>query len=129
MATSQIGGVQYETLRGLALNPIAQTLQNITRANVDGHSFRQRGKRAIASTCTSVSVHTSAANVATAVNAAKALQGTLVTVFDDNDNTATLVAVVNVEHLLTKRVATSISNHVANGTHLLFQRWDLLMTT
>lgn len=121
---ASIGGLSVITLRG-GINPgTGEQLQDITRPGVDGIAYRKVGKRGRPFTMESVVDVANAAAVTTAIANYKALQGTLVTVVENNGQTWTNVAVLNVRPAEPQKVLTATTG----SDYLLRATWTLQMT-
>ena len=124
MANPSIGGHSFIFLRGAIDLATGTRTQDITRANVDGVAFRQIGKR---SDDFDVISEGDVDVVSTAVNAYKALEGTLVTVVDDAGVSETNVAVRRVVKLSAEYRANVVGGITAGNWWLRCQ-WTLRCT-
>jgi len=129
MASPSIGGNNMLDLTGAVVPATGQTVEDITRAGVDGTAYRQIGKRGPPFTMTSlVDVQTTAA-AATLDGTYKALQGTLVTVVDCVGNSWSNVAVLDVSPIRIQAVTCATAGKSgANPGCLVSATWTLQCT-
>jgi hypothetical protein len=121
------GAFTFITLKG-EIQSVAQTVDDITRPGVDGHAYRQRGKRGRIFEMIGLRDYlTHGAAAAEYVNL-MALQGTLVGVTDDRGATAAAVMVLEVERLALEPMIRTVGGLVANSTYLMMTRFLLQST-
>ena len=124
MADPSLGGNSFIRLIG-GLNHQAETLQDITRNNVNGVAYKKRGKRAAPSTFQCIALST-AATVASKLTTYFGLQGGLSTLVDEKGTSHTDVAVLSFTHHYTKAVTTSSDG---TTTHLIYGAFVLQDTS
>ena len=129
MAASKIGSVQFRTIGRFAPDPLGTTLEEISRPGADGHEYRDQGERSEPFTVTALVDVTSAANAAAMVETVKALQGTLVTVYDDRAQQYDDVCVERVRCQGIREVKTAVGYLNATPTHDVAFEVTLRMTT
>jgi phosphotransacetylase len=122
-----IGSATFKFLSGLPA-PGGMSLDEITRANADGVSLREIGKRPGPVSLNSF-VDIAAANVKTTIESYHALRGTLVTVTDAHGNTWTNVAVLGVELVRDQKVGTLVGGINSGSSVILECVWRVQATT
>ena len=120
MALPQIGAYTFNALSG-GFQVAGQSVQDITRPNVDGHAFRFFGKRAFQGVFTSHADVASSAAAKTEIENYQALRGTLVTVIDGIGRTWTNVIVRGVRERRAFRVINSAGGLGSGG-----ERWVVI---
>lgn len=117
MAASKIGSVQFRTVGRFAPDPPGTVLEEISRPGVDGHEYRDQGERSEPFTVTALVDVTSAAAAAAMIETVKALQGTLVTVYDDRSQQYDETCVERVRCQGIREVKTAVGYVNAAPTH------------
>lgn len=121
-----IGSESFLAMEGRVV-PIAETLEEITRAHADGHAFRTMGKRAdVVGLFTEVDVADAAA-AATKIAAYQAMQATLQTVKHPDQQQVTNVAIRRVSDFSVKAGITGTGG-VNGGSWKLAARWEVQAT-
>jgi len=116
---ASIGG-ETVLILGAAPQPAAQTAENITRRGVNGTALRTLGTQAEPVYLRSVSEHSDAAAVKTAIETFRAMRNTLVTIVDDLDNTWNNQRVVNCQVRRQQKIGTPAG---FTGPYLLTMEW------
>ena len=124
---STIASETFLTLKGL-MQPMGVKAQDITRPNVDGRAFLKIGKRGDRFRMLGVRPVNSIAQIATRMNAYKALECSLQTVVDDAGNSANNVMVHNVRGITYRRVTTAVGGAWTGATFLVVTQWELELT-
>ena len=125
--TPAIGDNTFLSLKG-PISPLAETVLEITRPNVDGAAYKKQGKRSAPTTLDSVRDFDSEDDAKDALLAYKALTGSLVTVTDDTGIVWTSVLVLNVEQVVRQKVGPSAGGLAGTGGWLLQCRWTVQAT-
>lgn len=116
MAT--IGAQSFIRLIGPPLMPMIERYETITRPNVDGVAYKERGKGNEAVELESLTECQDAAGVTNAIAAYKALVGTVVTVVDDAGRSITNVFVEEMRPLSQKAFIGAVGGTYTSGVHL-----------
>jgi len=122
---SSIGGRSVLSIDGDFDLATGEQLEDITRANVDGISYRKLGKRGHPFQLISLVDVATAGAAKAELEAYKALQGTLVTVVDDTGASVSQLAVLSVRRAGPVRRVVNPVGGVNGGSYLLAARWDL----
>lgn len=125
---SSIGGRTVISITGDLDLGTGERLEDITRANVDGRSFRKVGKMGTPFEVTTVVDLVTAGAAASEFEAYEGLQGTLVSVVDDTGQTVQNVAVLDVRRTGPVVRVVSPVGGVNGGGYLLTARWSLVAT-
>ena len=124
---AQIGSQELIFAKG-SMDPMAETLKDITRDNVDGIGYRKKGLRSTQQEIFTLANFESAALAKAELELYKAYQATLVTVIDDTGQTWTNVAVILVICEPIKKVSTSAGGLGAGKDWILRAHWILQHT-
>ena len=125
----QVGAFLFITLKGTVEPGTGETLNVITRANVNGVAFRKIGKRANPFVMTGTVDSLTEASAKLLVYDYKELQGTLVTVKDERGRSWTNVVVLGVRTGSIKPIKTAVGQLSGpNPTQLLTTQWTLQHT-
>ena len=127
MAHPSIGGIDVLTFNGGVVPGTGENLQDITRINVDGVGLRKTGKKGKPFTLNSIADMDTAAETKSVAASYKALQGTLVTLVDDFQQSFTNVAVLDVTPGKPSRGRTA-SGGLTAGEYILPCTWLLQLT-
>ena len=129
MAAS-IGGKSVIAITGAIGRADGLTVAEITRPGVDGHAFREQGKRGAAFQVITTADFADAATAEAELAIYKALQGTLVTVVENDATSHANLCVLSVDLVAKRPVAAIAGGLVADGggTVLLVCRWVLQPT-
>lgn len=124
-----IGGQPFVTLKGMPDPATGETLEDITRPNVDGVSFRKKGKRSKVFTV-NTTADVDVLVLQDTMYDYKDLQGTIVTVVDENDLDWENVLVLEVRLSRSKAIKTVVGGLIGLGTlvSLLTATWTLQLT-
>lgn len=117
MSTSMIGGVQFRTIGRCTPDPMGTVLEEISRTGMDGHEYRDTGKRSEPFTVSALVDVESAVAAAAKIESVKSLQGTLVTVYDDRAEQYDNVVVERVRCLGIREVRTAVGYVSELPTH------------
>lgn len=124
---ASIGNIYFLAIRGRVAKP-GMAVEEITRPGVDGHAFKQIGKRAAISTLITLYDGISAADAELHISYSANLKGTIVTVVYNDGTNDQNVQVLEVEPVQVKRVATAVGG-LNNGNWLVTLRWTVQKTT
>ena len=126
-----IGGQSVLTFLGAVDGLLGQTLEEITRAGVDGHAFRRLGLRADPFQIDTVVDLEDAEAAEDEYAAYKALQGTLVSLVEPDATEHADLAVLRVTIVSRQAIATSVGGvnlDAGDAGTLLRCRWTLQAT-
>lgn len=126
--SASIGSFTFLTLKGGVSIGSGMTLQEITRPNVDGISYRKVGKRGEPFQVNTVIDLLNYPTAKTRVSDYAAMQGTLVTLVEESGSTWNNVLVLNTRHVETVPIRSSVGGITANSLVLLSMVWTLRMT-
>jgi hypothetical protein len=118
-----IGSLSVLTMHG-RVTPTAPSLEEITRPGVDGHAYKDLGKRAPVSQVVTETDVKDAAGLATHLSSAMGLVGTFVTVEHPTGKTVANVCVLACELAGTKAIGTAVGG-VNTGNIICTLRWTL----
>jgi hypothetical protein len=122
------GPYTFITLKG-EIQSVARTVDDITRPGVDGHAYRENGKRGRIFEMFGLRDYLNhAAALAEYLNL-QALQGQIVAVTDDRGGSAAAVMVLEVERLALEPMIKTAGGLVANSTYLMTTRFLMQNTT
>ena len=122
-----IGGYSMLTIRG-EFQSLGQTVEPITRPNIDGEALRIVGQRGQPFVMRSLVDVDDAAAAETEAGIYKGLQGTLVTIVDDHGQTHTNVAVLAVRVMRKRAVKTAAGGLSTSQGYLVTAIWVLQET-
>jgi len=120
---ASIGGNTVLFLKGVVA-PKGESLEEVTRPGVSGHSFSKMGERSSVITVETLIDLTSASARNTMITTYRALVGTAVTVVDDFSKSTTGVIVHDVQEISSKMGASAVGG-INGGKVLLHCRWRL----
>jgi len=123
-----IGGKNFIRVQGPPLAVLGPTMDAIDRPGLDGQGYRLQGKRPDPQAYRSVSDFSTASLAVTEITAYRALQGTLVTVVDEQGNTTNSVLVEKVATVRLHKVLNPVGGQGASYVWILECQW-LLRTT
>ena len=124
-------GAQSFIRMGGEINPLGQTVQRITRAQVDGVAFRKMGKRARPSRLlTMQDIAAGAGAVQTRLALYKTYIGLLATIVDDLGDSTTNVMVINVLPVISAKLTGAVAGGTlaGSGAWLLTAEWIVQLT-
>lgn len=121
-----IGTETFISLSGRVL-PIAETVEEISRANEDGHEFRTTGKRSAPTEHVSVSDELSKSDAKLAEDAYRAMRGTLQTVTYPDGQSRSNVMVLDVQVVSVECGEVPVGG-VNGGSVIVTARWTLMGT-
>ena len=122
-----IANYDFISFKG-GLGPTGENLEEITRPNVDGIAYRKTGKRALPFQMISTVDVDSAEDAKDLLLDYKLLQGSLWTIEDDTGKEWENVAVIEIEHLYTRKIEGAVGGVSTNKEYLMACRWSLQMT-
>ena len=126
------GAVSYDRIAGYFRSSIlevaGENLEEITRPNVDGIAYRKIGKRALPFQMISVVDVDSASAAQSLLLNYKAMQGALQTIEDDTGEEWPYTAILQVEHISTKKIKSAVGGISTNKEYLLTCRWSMQAT-
>ena len=123
MAWPSIGLEEFISLSG-RVQPLAETVEEISRANEDGHEFRTTGQRSNPTEHVSVKDELSEADARIAEDVYKAMRGTLQTVTYADGQSRANVLVMDIQ-VVSVEVAGVAVGGVVGGDVILTARWVL----
>lgn len=123
-----VGDYDFISFKG-GIGPTGQNLEEITRPNVDGIAYRKTGKRALPFQMISIVDVESAQDAQDTLLDYKELQGTLQTIEDDTGKTWEDVAILQVEHISTRKIESAVGGISSNKEYLLTCRWSMQITS
>lgn len=125
MATPSIDTYEFLSMIGPALGPAAETVEDISRAGLDGHAYRKVGKRSEPVQLMTIKDVLNAAAAKTLIENYLACQGTLADVTDAHGNETTDVCVLRVGDFRVSEFKTGVGMTSDTNTLLVRALWTL----